>query len=268
MMYKRSPADWPLKGITSRSIVRVPPLDDDAQALFSHRPVFFSGPGQRVAEIHLEILASHFRQAERRMAGRGLQIGSDLSAELHDFHVAIDDDAAGNEAVRQNPLHFPIHVKSRIRDLGRVDRFQPRDRDFRADNMRDHARAGPLFLVDLVFLVDQREQVLERSQAFRRPQHQVPARFQGIVKSGNGALLQNGAEIDQQIPATDQVQIGERRVLDDILLCENAHFPDGFMDLVSPVVADEETAEPLLGNSRNLICRIDAGCAPDRGRNR
>ena len=174
------------------------------------------------------------------MAGRGLQIGADLPAELHDFHVLIDDDAAGNEAVRQNPLHFPIHVESRIHDFWRVDRFQPRDRIFRPDEARGRARGASLFLVDLVFLVDQREQVLERSQAFRRPQHQIPSMFQGVVKSGNGSLLQNGAEVDQQIPATDHVQVGERRVLDDILLCEDAHFPDGFMDLVSPVVANEE----------------------------
>ena len=65
----------------------------------------------------------------------------------------------------------------------------------------------------------------------------------GHSKRWGWRVLQNGPEINQQISATDQVQVGKRRVLDDILLCENAQIPDGFMDLVSAVVADKETVE-------------------------
>ena len=66
------------------------------------------------------------------MSGRGLKIRPDLAAELHDFHLLIHDNAPGNKALRQNPFHFPVHVKSRIRDFWRVNRFQMRDRIFRA----------------------------------------------------------------------------------------------------------------------------------------
>ena len=75
-----------------------------------------------------------------------------------------------------------------------------------------------------------------------------------------------GTEIDQQIPATDQVQVGKRRVLDDVLFGEYAHFPDGFVNLISAVVAHEETAQPLLGNSRNFIRRVDAAARPVKGK--
>jgi hypothetical protein len=133
---------------------------------------------------------------------------------------------------------------------------------FRAKKGHNRARAGAFFLVNLVLLVHQREQILERSQAFRRPQHQIAAWLQGIEKRGNGALLQNRAEINQQIPAADQIQVGKGRVLNDILSGEYAQFPDGFVDLVSAAMANEETIEPLLGNSQEFAGGVGAAARP------
>ena len=117
-MYRRSPADWPRMGITSRSMLRVPPLEAMRRPSFRTALFSFFARDSASRRSTWQILASHFREAERRMAACGLQVRSDLSAELHDFHLVVHDNAPGNKAVRQNAFHFPIHVNSRSRAMG------------------------------------------------------------------------------------------------------------------------------------------------------
>jgi hypothetical protein len=52
--------------------------------------------------------------------------------------------------------------------------------------------------------------------------------------------LQKRAHIDHHIPAADHVQTGERRILADVLLCENANVANHFADLIAAVRSLEE----------------------------
>ena len=84
--------------------------------------------------------------------------------------------------------------------------------------------------------------ICKSSQALRASQHQVPVRLQCVVECGNDPLLQFGTEINQQIPASDQVQIGKGRVLGHILAGEHAHLAKRLVDLV-PAVQSGQTLE-------------------------
>src|SRR5262249_46835491 len=66
------------------------------------------------------------------------------------------------------------------------------------------------------------------------------------MKDGDQSLLQNRAQVDQQIPATDQVDAGERRVLHRVLLRKEADLVDGLRDLIASAIEfDEEVFQPL-----------------------
>ena len=49
-------------------------------------------------------------------------------------------------------------------------------------------------------------------------------RLQAVVEDGNKAFLEGGPQVDEHIAATDEVELGEGRVLYHVLLGEDAHF--------------------------------------------
>src|SRR5712691_1462006 len=58
-------------------------------------------------------------------------------------------------------------------------------------------------------------------------------------------LLQGGPEVDHQVAATDQVQLGERRIFRHVLPREDAAVANGLVDSESTVAGTEETAQSL-----------------------
>ena len=98
--------------------------------------------------------------------------------------------------------------------------FRPREREGGQPRRRVPPDIEPLPLVEW------REQVGLPGDALRQPQEQVPARLQGVVEGGQNALLQGGIEVDQQVPAGDQVEPREGRILDEIVRREQAHLPE------------------------------------------
>ena len=80
------------------------------------------------------------------------------------------------------------------------------------------------------FGVHHAEQAGERADRLRGPQHEEPARIQGVVESRDDPLLEHRGEVDQHVAATDQVQVGEGRVRRHVLLGEDAHISDRLAD--------------------------------------
>ena len=54
--------------------------------------------------------------------------------------------------------------------------------------------------------------------------------------------LQFRAEINQQIAASEYVQLGKRRVHDDILRRKDHHFADGLMYPITAIFLDKKAA--------------------------
>ena len=66
------------------------------------------------------------------------------------------------------------------------------------------------------------------------------------MKQRNDAVLQLRVEIDQEIAAGHQVELGERRILDDVVLREDAHLAQ-FLDHAIGVALAHEPARQSLG---------------------
>ena len=94
-------------------------------------------------------------------------------------------------------------------------------------------------LIDFRLAVPHGKQINRVANPLGAPQEQRAAWFECIVKQGNQLLLQVGAEINQKIAATDQVEFRERRILDEILLGEDQQVADSFVNAVSAAVGFE-----------------------------
>src|SRR5258707_5091962 len=82
------------------------------------------------------------------------------------------------------------------------------------------------------------------------------------MQSRNDTSLQNRSQIDQQVPATYQIEIGKRWVFDQVLFSKNAHIPNRFIDLKSAIQPDEEPLQALGGNLGNGRLSVEAGARP------
>ena len=95
------------------------------------------------------------------------------------------------------------------------------------------AREVLLALVQLGLAVQHGKQVAKLADALGGAEKQHAAGFQRVVEQRNELLLQFHAHVDQQVAAADQVQPGERRVLDHVLLGEDQHVADALVDAVA-----------------------------------
>ncbi|MEZ5410051.1 MAG: hypothetical protein R2761_18625 [Acidimicrobiales bacterium] len=74
-------------------------------------------------------------------------------------------------------------------------------------------------------------------------QHEMTAGVEGVVEDRDCVGLHVALEVDQQVPARDQAQTGERRILQQAVGGEHHHLPQLFTHPVAAVVADEEPAQ-------------------------
>ena len=72
----------------------------------------------------------------------------------------------------------------------------------------------------------------------------------------NDTFLQRRTQIDEQIAATDQVEIGKWRVLDEILTGEDAHVADRLVNAVAAIEAQEKARQALGADSRYRRFRV------------
>ena len=84
------------------------------------------------------------------------------------------------------------------------------------------------------------------------------------MEQGDEILLQLAAHIDQQVAATDQVDLREGGVFDHILLGEDQHVADAFMDAIGAAVGIgfEEARQPYRRDIDSDAGRVEtaAGC--------
>src|SRR5450432_3267639 len=79
------------------------------------------------------------------------------------------------------------------------------------------------FRVDSVIPVDDGEQVVEL-RPLGLPQHQESAFVERVMEQRDDVLL-NRSKVNQHIAATDQVQLRERRIVDQIMSAEYTKLP-------------------------------------------
>ena len=75
--------------------------------------------------------------------------------------------------------------------------------------------------VEIRLAIHHLEERRELTHGLRASQKQEPPGFKRVVEERDQSLLQVPVHVDQQVAATDQVEPGERRVLDHVLLGED-----------------------------------------------
>ena len=79
------------------------------------------------------------------------------------------------------------------------------------------------------------------------------------MKNGEHPLLQGRPEVDEHVPATDQVEVAEGGIPGQVVPCEDAHVADRPADLITPLHPAEEPSQPLRRDVRGNLLRIGAG---------
>ena len=85
--------------------------------------------------------------------------------------------------------------------------------------------------VQLPFGIQRLEIVGHFAGGFAGAQQHQSAGIEREIEKLQHLALQNRLQVDQQIAATEQGNVGKRRILDQIMLSEHHHFPDGTGDL-------------------------------------
>lgn len=116
--------------------------------------------------------------------------------------------------------------------------------------------------IDLVLLVQRLEEVGDAADGLRRAQEQESSMLERIVERGQRLLLQARLEIDEQVAATDEVHLRERRVGDEILPCKNHHLAQRLRYAVTALLFDEEAPQALWRDVLDETLGVEALAGP------
>ena len=77
------------------------------------------------------------------------------------------------------------------------------------------------------------------------------------MKQRQGFLLRRRLEVNKHVAAGNQVEVGKRRVFEDIVGREHDHLAQRVADLVTVAVLLEITRQPLLGDLAKTVFVVD-----------
>ena len=104
-----------------------------------------------------------------------------------------------------------------------------------------------LALEQLGFAVQHRKQIFKLAHALGASQKQHAARVERVVKQREQLFLQVDIQIDQHVAAANEVELGERRVFDQILFREHQQLANTLLDAVelAPGLQGKKPGQPL-----------------------
>src|SRR4029079_4855242 len=70
-------------------------------------------------------------------------------------------------------------------------------------------------------------------------------RLERVVEDRNDLLLHERPEVDEDVAATDEIQLREGRILRDVTARGDTAVPYRLRDLIAAVRLDEESAQPV-----------------------
>ena len=184
----------------------------------------------------------HWSSADPDGASRN---GARPSAKLQDVEVIVDEYGWRRVVAQRQAIGF-------AREIRRVPSPSDWTRDQPCQPVLPHecqlrAAGARLAPVDLVAAADELEQVSKRANRLRVSQHEKPRLVQREMKDRQQAVLHRRRHVDEDVPATHQVDAGERRIDGDVLACEHARVTHALVDPVGSVLFREDTGGAVLG---------------------
>ena len=175
--------------------------------------------------------------------------------------MLVDEHPGRGVTAQEQPIGFLLEVgRGRARSAcpraGRARRPVVLDRE---PHQRPAGR--DLLRIDLVRPIHRLEQPVLLPHRLGRPQDQESRYVERVMEGRQHPLLQRRGHVDQDIAATDEIHMRERRIGGQVLASEDAAIADRFVDAVELVFLLEEAVQPL-GRELGLDAR---GIAPGAG---
>ena len=122
-------------------------------------------------------------------------------------------------------------------------------------------------LKDLGLAIERAEERIMIAHAFGGAEEEPTVRLQREVEKRDELLLQLRAQVDQQIAATEQIELGKGRILDDVLLGEDQQVAEAFMDAIAAAIGfgGEEARQAFGRKIGGDAGRITAGAGRGDG---
>ncbi|MNO91689.1 hypothetical protein D3C76_832410 [compost metagenome] len=180
---------------------------------------------------------------------------------VHDVAARVENDAR-RRILFEHTL-VDVGIGNFLAVLGqRKGRGQHRHWCFHKLHGRAQGARHILAAIDTVLLVDRHKQRRAHIGRFRVTQKQVAIGFEGKMESLQQRRLGFAVEIDEQVAAADQVQLGKRRVGQQVVLGEQHTFSYLLAHLVHTLTRDEVLLDTLVADIGNDTDRVDTP-APD-----
>ena len=110
------------------------------------------------------------------------------------------------------------------------------------------------------------KKVGQGTDGLRTAEDEVTGGFQGEMEDRDDLSLHGRPKIDQNIAATDRIDLGDGWILDQILLGKDAHRPQGVIDAVFTFGHGKEAVQALARDVLGNALRVYAGAGPLEGR--
>ena len=224
---------------------------------------FLEGAGQFVAQP----FAGHGEDVPVGFAGGRFQIFAGPAADIEDVALVIDEHGGRgimlqDQLIRQGSGDWPAVLVA-----GRASAPAGSGAAKEEGNSTGSGRNGGLRPPeDPRFAVQRREQIGEVADRLRAAEKQNAAGIQAVVKQRNQFLLHLRRQIDQQVAAAQDIQLGKGRVHDEVLRRKDHHLPDLFAHPVAALFLGEKPAQPLRRNVGGNVVRIRCPGGPCRSR--
>ena len=205
---------------------------------------FAQGRGQ----LPPQAFAGHLQDVRSGLARSRFQVPAAAAVDIEDIAVLVDQDRDRGVLLQEGALgQLTQRAILRAGSLRKTARRAPPPDFLRGNEGQPQGRAARrLASVQLRLAVLRREKVVEFTHGLGGAQKEAAVRVQGVMEQGDKLLLQHPVHVDQQVAATEQVELGERRVLEHVLLGEDDHVADAFMDAVAAAgLLDEEARQPM-----------------------
>jgi len=243
----------------------------DAHTLGVHRAAAAGGLVQGDGEVAAQAFTRHFQDVvDAGHAGRGLQVHAGAAMQVKNVAAAIDQRRHLVHVLQQGLLG---QFAQRL--CGRRGCFASRlhqilfNQRRQKPAQRSALRALEIFLalINLGLAVQHGKQVGLFSGGLGGSQKQKTTGLQRVVKQRDQFFLQLGTQVNHQVAATDEVKLGKRGVLDDVMLREHQQVANAFVYAVGAAIGlqRKEPHQPLRTDVIGNADRVKTGAGHCNG---
>ena len=243
----------------------------DAQPRTGHRLLGRYGSVEGHGQLALQAFTRHLQDVgEADLPGGQLQVHPGAAMHVQDVALGVDQHARRGGLPEEGPLcQLPqrqLRGEARPgRGLGQGGVNGRHGREKLAEGRPVAAAEVFQALEQLRFAVQHDKEIRLVAHGFRGPQEEHATGVQGVVEQGDELLLQVAVQVDHEVPAADEIELGEGRILDDVVFGEDDRVPDAFVDAVGQAIGlgHEEPRQALPGQIDGDAGRVEA--RPGRG---